>query len=241
MDAWELKPARDLGMTPRERFRSLRRESGLLQTATHLAWSSAVRAYLTVGHRLEVHGQEKLPPKPPFVIMANHASHLDALVLASSLPWHLRDRLFSIAAGDTFFESPVSAAFAAGVINALPLWRRQFAGGALQELRQRLVNEPCAYIIFPEGTRCRDGHMGRFKPGLGILVAGTDVPVVPCHLHGTFEALPPNRTVPHFRKITVRIGEPVCFPSVENERSGWEEIAKTAEAAVRRLAGESPS
>jgi 1-acyl-sn-glycerol-3-phosphate acyltransferase len=237
VDEWDLKPARDLGLPSGQRFRSLRRESGLVETATHLAWSSAVRAYLAVGHRLQVHGRENLPAKPPFVLMANHASHLDALVVASALPWHLRERLFSIAAGDTFFVSPVTAAFAAVAINALPLWRKQFSGGALKELRERLIADPCAYVIFPEGTRSRDGTIGRFKPGLGMLVAGTEVPVVPCHLAGTFEALPPNRTVPHFRKITVRIGEPVRFGSVKNERPGWEEVAKTAEAAVRKLGG----
>src|SRR5215471_13329246 len=112
-----------MGMSSGQRLRSPRRESGLVESATHLAWSSAVRAYLALGHRLKVHGRENLPKRPPFVIMANHASHLDALVLVSSLPWHLRDRLFSIAAGDTFFESPASTAFAAVVINALPLWR----------------------------------------------------------------------------------------------------------------------
>ena len=46
-------------------------------------------------------------------------------------------------------------------------------------------------------TRSRDGNLGRFKPGLGMIVAGADVPVVPCYLHGAFAACPADRTLPH--------------------------------------------
>ena len=78
--------------------------------------------------------------------------------------------------------------------------------------------------------------MLRFKPGLGMLVAGTSVPVVPCHLEGTFEALPPHRKWPRFRKLTLRIGAPLFFSTVANERAGWEAIARATEAVVRGLA-----
>ena len=71
-------------------------------------------------------------------------------------------KIFPIAAGDVFFETPAWAAFAAGIMNALPMWRKKFGPHALQELRQRLVEEPCAYILFPEGARSRD-RVGRPK------------------------------------------------------------------------------
>src|SRR5947209_8620421 len=113
MNDWKLDPAHDLGLPLRERLRSVRRESGLLQTAGHLAWWTLVQLYLRVAHRLRAHGQEHLPARGPFVMVANHASHLDALVLASRLSWRMRDRIYPIAAGDTFFNTPVAAAFAA--------------------------------------------------------------------------------------------------------------------------------
>ena len=84
MQDWKLEPARDLGMSLGERSRSLRRECGLIETAAHLGWWSLMRAYLRVGHRLTVHGREHLPSEPPFVLVANHTSHLDALVLAAN-------------------------------------------------------------------------------------------------------------------------------------------------------------
>jgi len=234
---WKLEPARDLELPLKERLRSQRRESGLVGTAGHLVWWSLVRGYLAVYHQLTVIGAENIPREPPFVMAANHESHLDALVLAAPLPWRLRDHIFPIAAGDTFFENPVKAVFAVGFLNALPVWRKKVGSHALQQLRQRLVEEPCAYILFPEGTRSRDGSMTRFKPGLGMMVAGAGVPVVPCHLEGAYEALPPNRSLPRFQRITVRIGPPLQFPAAGNNRSGWEEIASATEAAVRGLAG----
>jgi 1-acyl-sn-glycerol-3-phosphate acyltransferase len=238
VEDWKLKPARDLGLPPGERFRSVRRESGLLETAGHVLWWALVRAYLRVAHRLEVHGHKNIPSAPPFVLVANHASHLDALVLASPLPVRLRDRIFPIAAGDTFFDTPMMALFSATTLNALPIWRRKSSPHTLYELRERLLEEPCAYILFPEGTRSRDGSLAAFKPGLGCLVAETQVPVVPCYLEGTYQALPPNRRFPRFHKIRLRIGEPVVFSSRPNNRPGWEEIARQCEAAVRGLASQ---
>jgi 1-acyl-sn-glycerol-3-phosphate acyltransferase len=235
VDDWKLEPARDLGMPLGKRLKSLRRESGLIASAGHQIWWSLVRASMKVYHRLEVRGKASIPRAPPFILVANHESHLDALVLASALPWRLRDRVFPIAAGDTFFETPVLTAFAAMALNALPMWRRNCGPHALEELRRRLIEEPCAYILFPEGTRSRDGTMASFKPGLGMLVAGTAVPVVPCRLEGPFEACPPHARLPRPRKITLAVGEPLRFAATPNDRAGWKEVAARCEEAVRGL------
>jgi 1-acyl-sn-glycerol-3-phosphate acyltransferase len=237
VDEWDLRPARDLGLPPVQRFRSFQRESGLIQTAFHQAWWWLVHGYLSVGHRLKVIGRERIPAEPPFILLANHSSHLDALVLAAPLSWRLRDHIFPIAAGDVFFETPAVAAFAAGALNALPMWRKKCGPHAMQQLRQRLLEEPCAYILFPEGARSRDGKMLPFKPGLGMIVAGTPVPVVPCHLRGTYEALHPESRWPRWgQRITLRIGSPLVFARVGNNRGGWEEIARTTQMAVEQLA-----
>src|SRR5262245_32367789 len=148
MRDFELKPAADIGLSPAERLRSPQREGGLIETAGHLFWGFATHAYLRLWHRLEVHGRENLPASPPFVLVAKHTSHLDALVLAAPLPLRIRDRVFPLAAGDVFFESAILSAFAAGFLNAIPLWRRKRTPRAMQDLRRRLLEEPCGYIIF---------------------------------------------------------------------------------------------
>jgi len=237
LEQWKLQPARDLGLSQSQRMRSLRRESGLIETGLYMFWWALIRSYLRIGHRLEVRGKEHLPAGPPFVLVANHGSHLDALTLFASLPCGLRDRVFPLAAGDAFFEATSTAAFAAFLLNALPLWRRRCNPRDIAELRRRLLDEPCAYILFPEGTRTRTGSMGPFKGGLGILVAGTDVPVVPCHLEGTFRAWRPDRRLPTpGRKITLSVGPPLRFSAMANDRDGWTEVAAAAEASVRSLA-----
>src|SRR5947207_13956716 len=81
MEPWQLQPARDAGLTPAERFRSVRRESGLLESLAQQTCFSLLRIYFAIAHRLTIAGQENLPRHGPFVLAANHSSHLDALVL----------------------------------------------------------------------------------------------------------------------------------------------------------------
>ena len=239
MDAWNLEPARDLGLPPLQRFRSLDREGGLVDWAARGLWWTAIRSYLSLGHRLAVTGVRNVPREPPYVLIANHESHFDALVLAAAAaPARHWDRLFPIAAGDVFFETPAVAAFAAFVLNALPMWRKNCGPHALRQLREKLVGDPCIYVLFPEGGRSRDGRMARFKAGLGMIVAGTSVPVVPCRLEGAFEAFPAGSAWPRFRRITLKIGAPLTFAAVPAGREGWESVAAQSAAAVRALGGE---
>ncbi len=235
MEPWQIEPARDMALPLGQRMRSLERESGLVSTGLHLAWWSAVHSYLLLRHRLTVKGRENLPARPPYILVANHTSHLDALVLAAPLPWRLRDRVFPIAAGDVFFETPMMSAFSAFFLNALPMWRKKCGPHALQQLRERLLIDPCVYVLFPEGARSRDGKMLPFKKGLGMLVAGTPVPVVPCYLAGCHEVLPAENKWPRPGRISVTIGKPLDFAKVPNERAGWEELMQTIQIAVEGL------
>jgi 1-acyl-sn-glycerol-3-phosphate acyltransferase len=238
MEPWELQPARDTGLTPSERFRSVRRESGLIESLTHHACFSMLRIYFAVAHRLDIKGREKLPAQGPFVLAANHCSHLDALALGAALTPRHREQAFPIAAGDVFFQSSVTSRFSAIVLNALPMWRKNCGPHALADLRRKLQDEKAIFIIFPEGGRTRTGSMMPFKHGLGMLVAETSVPVVPCALAGTFEALPPNQKLPRPVSIKLTIGDALEFASTPNNREGWSQIAHSVESSVRQLAAQ---
>ena len=126
------------------------------------------------------------------------------------------------------------------MLNALPMWRKSCGPHAMQQLRERLISEPTIYVLFPEGTRSRDGSLGRFKPGLGMIVAGSEVPVVPCYLHGAHAACPPDRKLPLPLPLRLRIGPPLQFGGIKNERAGWQEIAASLEAAVSALRDAAP-
>jgi 1-acyl-sn-glycerol-3-phosphate acyltransferase len=240
LQEWQFEPARDLGLDGQQRRLSLQREVGLETAISCLVWRSLTRAYLFAAHRLQIRGRENLPGRAPFVLVANHASHLDALVLGATLPAKFIGSVFPIAAGDTFFTKRAPSIFATTFMNALPLWRKKCGGHSLEELRDRLLNGRAVYLLFPEGTRTRTGEMARFKPGIGRLAAGTAVPVVPVYLRGTFEALPPHRSIPRPEKISVTIAQPRSFASLGNDRAGWEMIAAEIEGAVRALKANRP-
>lgn len=235
MEEWRFEPARDFGLSAEQRRLSLRREVGLESAISCFLWHSITRIYLAAAHRLKVRGCENLPTHPPFILIANHASHLDAIILGAILPLRLVGAVFPIAAGDTFFTKRASSIFATAFMNALPIWRKNCGAHSLEELRERLAHGACGYILFPEGTRTRTGEMARFKPGLGRLVAGTNIAIVPCYLDGTFAALPPAARVPRWKKISVHVGKPLSFAQVPNDRAGWEAIANQTENAVRAL------
>lgn len=234
MKSWEIKPARDLGLPLGQRLRSLARERGLVGLAFNAAWRHTLRLYLAAAHRLEVTGRDHLPP-PPFVIIANHTSHLDALTLAAALRGDAARAAHALAAGEVFFGKAAGAAFAAYAINALPVWRGRTQRSELKLLRDRLAEDGLVYILFPEGTRSRNGELAEFQPGLAMLVAGTPVPVVPCWIEGAHACWPASRKLPRPGKLHLRIGAPLTFAGVAPDAAGRAHVATAARAAVEAL------
>ena len=234
MTDWRFRPARDHGLSNQQRLRSHGRERGLGSLAASAAWRALVRGYLHAAHQLRVTGRENLP-LPPFVMIANHASHLDALTLAAALPWSAARNAFALAAGDTFFSSTPAAAFAAYAVNALPVWRSRTTAADLAALRARLVEDRAVFILFPEGTRSRTGIMAPFKPGIGALVAGTGTPVVPCWLEGAGAAWPAGRRLPRPGRLHLHIGPPLNFSTATEDRTGGTVVAERCAEAVRAL------
>lgn len=240
MENWTYKPAADSMMKPGERFRSTRREAGLVSVTMNATATLGVRAYLRLYHRLRIEGRENLPRHVPFVMIANHESHLDALVLVSALTLRARIETHPVAAGDVFFKNSATSLLASLFLNALPLYRKGVTSHALVDLRERVTSGHGGLVLFPEGTRSRDGSMNPFKAGLGMIVAGTNVPVVPCHLEGPFEACPANSKLPRPVAIKLRVGTPLEFRDQPDTRDGWTQVARRCEAAIRALAPVKP-
>lgn len=235
MKEWRLRPARDLGLAPAERLRSLSRERGLVGVTLNGLWRRTVRGYLAVAHSLEVEGRENLPAEPPFIMIANHCSHLDALTLAAALRGPAARQAHALAAGEVFFGTDPGAAFSAYAINALPVWRGATTRGALETLRTRLVEDRLVFILFPEGTRSRTGEMGAFQAGLARLVAGTSVPVVPCRIEGAHACWPAAQRLPRAGKLKLRIGPPLVFATTAPDAAGRHAITTACRAAVMAL------
>lgn len=234
MNHWNFYPARDLALSGIERHRSLLRENGFTSSLVRFLVWGLLRPLLWIWHRPRVSGRENLPHDRPFILVSNHCSHLDGIMLAYLMPTAWRDHVFPIAASDTFFESRPMAAFAARFLNALAIRRGGAHNHDLQELRERLLQGE-VFIIFPEGTRSRTGRMQAFRSGIGRLVAQTQIPVVPCFLDGCFRALPPGSHMSKPVQIKINIGPPLRFGDINDDREGWDEIAQQLRAAVEHL------
>ncbi len=208
-----------------------------LTSALRLSLHVMLRAFLRGFHRLSIEGAANLPLDRSFVIVANHTSHLDALCLLSSLPLTRVDSAFPAAAADYFFSSLPRAFLSSILMNGLPFDRQGGAGESLMLCRQLLAGHRNVLILFPEGTRSVTGEVQRFRAGVAHLVAGTSIPVVPCHLAGAFDAWPKGARLPKPRALELRIGPPRSFEDIEVGRPGAvRRVCRELQEAVEMLA-----
>lgn len=144
--------------------------------------------------RHEVAGRELLAHVDgPAIFVANHSSHVDTPVLLRSLPSGWRRRTAVAAAVDYFYAKAMLANAVSLAFGTVPLERRArgvdiHPNGHLE----LLVESGWNLVMFPEGTRSRDGCVGVMRSGAAVLAARRSVPIVPVHISGTHEAMPPG-------------------------------------------------
>jgi 1-acyl-sn-glycerol-3-phosphate acyltransferase len=235
MRRWRYEPTQDLEQTFVERLRRFPRQPDMLVYALRSFVALLIRAALRLYNRFEIVGAENLPNDESFVLVANHASHLDTVCLLSALPLRRLHRAFPAAAADYFFQNVPRIWLASVVVNALPFERSLNVRQSLALCRQLLANRGNILIIFPEGTRSLDGAMHEFKPGIGTLVAGCDVPVLPCYLEGAFQAWPKGSRLPRPGKLRLRIGRPRNYAEIPADKGNATTIALELQHAVLNL------
>ena len=129
--------------------------------------------------------------------MANHSSHLDTPTILRALPRKWRRRTAVAAAADYFYRSRWKARGVALLFNTVPLGRKGggLSNGATDHV-DRLIDDGWNLVMFPEGTRSRDGEIGKVRSGAAVIAANHDVDIVPIYLSGTHEAMPPGQNWP---------------------------------------------
>ncbi|HVG23589.1 MAG TPA: lysophospholipid acyltransferase family protein [Thermoanaerobaculia bacterium] len=232
MDSWRYEPTADYDQAPLERLKKFPRQPDMVVYAARTLANLVVRGVLRVWHRYEVVGREHLPRDRSFVLVANHSSHLDAPALLAALPLRMIHRAFPAAASDYFFTNLPKLVFSAIVVNAMPFDRKENPKQSLALCRQLLDAPGHILVLFPEGTRTADGALGRFKPGIGFLVAGSDIPVVPCFLEGAYAAWPKGKFIPRPRKLRLVLGAPLQFADRAPEKEDAVAIAEQLREAV---------
>jgi len=234
MKSWTYHASPALQQSFQEQLTVFPREPDMTSSLMRLAWNLGLRAFLRTYFRLKVHGRKGLPAEA-FVVVANHSSHLDAVALSTIVPLRALDRTFSAAARDYFFSSFIRSFFSAIFINALPFNRDGKSKASLELCADILGASGNVLIMFPEGTRSTNGEIQAFHRGIGQLVAGTSLKVVPAYLSGAFNAWPKGERIPRPRRVSIHIGPPVEFSHVPRDKEGFSRVARELENHVRAL------
>ncbi len=190
-----------------------------------------VRPFLLLFIGLRVRGGANLPRTDPFVLIANHSSHLDTLSLLSLFPLRRLARIQPVAAADYFERNRVVSWLSRSFFNILPIARRDIT--AQNDPIRRMVAALRAgrsLILFPEGTRGAANEVGHFHTGIARLATLLpEIAIVPAYLENMGRALPKGQFVPVPIFCEIRVGQPLC------PRGNRKEIVVELEEAVRRL------
>jgi 1-acyl-sn-glycerol-3-phosphate acyltransferase len=155
---------------------------------------------------LTVEGQDRVPPGRAYVYMSNHQSHLDIPMLYATLP----SPTIRMLGKKELFEIPV---WGQGLRAAefIEVDRSNHARAVKSiEAAARLVRDGVSIYLAPEGTRSKDGRIGRLKKGGFHLAIGTGAPIVPVAISGTGRILPPGaRSMRTGQPVHVVIGAPI--------------------------------
>lgn len=178
-----------------------------------------------------IQGAEQLSQlNTPAIIIANHTSHFDTLIILSLLPSRLYSRTAVAAAADRFYRETIKGAWYSLRYNAFPIARG--GGSAALDYAEWLLQTGWSLLIFPEGTRSRTGELLPFHPGPAILALRQGVPVVPIHIQGASNILSPGTRLAQPAAVQACVGAPLTF----DESDSVAAVTTAMEAAMHALA-----
>jgi long-chain acyl-CoA synthetase len=196
-------------------------------------FSTSASVFMNTYLQIDCYGLENIPEKTPYILAANHCSHLDSIAIREVLGRRAAD-LHVMGAKDYFFDTSLKSWFFTTFLNALPIDREGNVAEGLAACKTVLENGR-AILLFPEATRSISGELQSFKPGIGVLGIELSAPVFPVYLRGTYESLPKGRSLPRPTRIEVRIGGPISFDELkaEREKGSPTDLYRKAAALVR--------
>ena len=195
------------------------------------------RAMYAVYFRWRVLHPERVPETGAVLLAANHASFIDPPLVGSALP---RECTF-MARATLFRFGPTR--WLLNQWQAVPIDRDGGGASGMKRIVAAL-NNGRAVILFPEGTRTRDGQLQPVRSGVGMIVIKSEAPVVPVRVWGTFEAYGRAVRFPKPVRVTVKYGEPLHFSELRAEaktcskerlKEIYQQIANEIMAAIARM------
>jgi 1-acyl-sn-glycerol-3-phosphate acyltransferase len=207
-----------------------------MNVSYRLGWTF-FRAMYAGYFRWRVFNPERVPLTGGVILASNHASFLDPPLVGSGLK-----RGINYLARESLFRFPGIGALLRSW-NAVPVDRDGGGAAGLKAILERLLAGG-GIILFPEGTRTRDGNLQPARSGIGLIVIKSQAPVVPVRTFGTFEAYGRNHRFPRPRRVAVKYGEPMRFEQLRAEAKDctkarlkeiYQQIADEIMAAIGKL------
>jgi 1-acyl-sn-glycerol-3-phosphate acyltransferase len=193
--------------------------------------------------RKSVRFLERIDDTRQRIFFANHSSHLDFVLIWSSLPRHVRERTRPVAGRDYWERSRFRRYYVQKVFNAVLIDRKLLdsdtVGGAFDRRGREAVEQMLqglgadhSLILFPEGTRGSGESIGQFRSGLYYLSRERpDVELVPVRIHGAHKVLPKGRKLPRPQESDLTFGESMRFEEGETRTA----FIGRARAALSKL------
>jgi len=160
------------------------------------------RWFFRIYNGMKIYNYELVPVNEQFVTVANHASIWDGFIMASAV----RVPLFIMVKKEAF-ENPFKGFYLRKVL-CFPVDRSKVDAHAIKTA-MKLVNEGQRLGLFPEGTRNREGKVGKFKAGAIKFALKKKLPIVPAYIANSHLLTPPGTFFPRPAKMSVHILEPI--------------------------------
>jgi 1-acyl-sn-glycerol-3-phosphate acyltransferase len=180
---------------------------------------AVVSSVLKPLYRIEVIGEDHIPKEGPVLICANHINNLDPPVVGITSP-----RPIHFMAKAELFKVPVLKGIVKN-LNAFPVKRGM---GDREALRKGLaiLNDNQVLGIFPEGTRSKDGKLGKGLAGAGFFALRTKAAVIPCAIIGPYKP---------FKKLKVVYGPPINMETLREKKASAEEATEVIMSHIEEL------
>lgn len=194
--------------------------------------------YFVVFNRFRVRGRKNVPERRNTLLLSNHQSMLDSFPIGVAayypqgwwkpflIPW-------SPAASENFYRTPILAWFC-DQLKCIPVRPGRRDLKALH--RSMAALREATMILFPEGTRSRDGEVKRGRPGAGLMILGTRPTVIPVAIDGMSEVLPIGTSVLRpFKRITISFGEPFDYSAYLGRPRSKETAQELVDEIMERI------
>lgn len=191
------------------------------------------RIFYKIYNRLDIYGEDNIP-EGPVIVASNHASNIDPPLVGAAFPRQLRYLAKESLFKGIFFGRAIKA------LGAIPVKREDAnsAGAVMRMLLKRLFDGEDV-LIFPEGSRSRDGRLQQLEGGAAFLSIKSGYPIVPAYIYGSFKVCPPSKSFPRPYKLSITFDKPIWPQGVGDERERRETLLRALEASLSDMERES--